>query len=107
MKTKSVISALNKILKSTQTIEGNVAYIVGNRRITVIDQGGNAICLPIIDAKVVHNGNYTIKNLVSFITGELDARQVSYLKTLKSMYASTPNERLLEMAKDYQPLKLA
>lgn len=103
MKTKSLINALNKILSQTKTIEGNVAYIVGDKRIVVIDQGGNAIAFPMIGTKVVHNGNYTIKNLISFITNDMNEDQISYLKTIKSMYAKVSNERRLEMVKEMMP----
>jgi hypothetical protein len=107
MKTKRVIQTLSKILQATKTIEGNTVFIIGQRRVVVIDQGGNAIALPMIGTQVVHNGNHTIKNLVSFLVQDLDADQVDYLKTLRSMYSTTPNERLVEMAKTYQPLTLS
>jgi hypothetical protein len=70
MKTKNLISALTKITKPTKTIEGNLAFIVGRKRVVVIDQNGQGIGLPIIDTQVVHNGNHTITNLVSFLKGE-------------------------------------
>lgn len=41
-----------------------------NRVIQVINQAGRAIALPMIDNVVVHNGKYTIKNLVSFLEPE-------------------------------------
>lgn len=104
MKTKSVLSALDKILKRNTTIEKHIAYIVGDRRVVVIDQGGNAIALPMIGTQVVHNGNYTIKNLVSFLTEGLNADQADYLKTVKAMYSQATNEKLISMAKDYSPM---
>jgi hypothetical protein len=99
MKTKSVISALNKILKATKNEKGQLEYIVGNRKVVVIDQGGNAIALPIRDEQVVYS-NATIKSLVSFITG-LSVEKQDYLKVVKSMYGTSSNERLIEMANQY------
>ena len=109
MKTKNVTSALNKILKGAKNERGQMIFVAGNRKIAVHDQGGNAIAFPIIveadgSERVVHNGNYTIKNLVSFITDGLSFEKVEYLKTLRKMYSTTPNERLLEIATQYQSI---
>lgn len=104
MKTKSVLSTLNKILTAQKLSENKTVFKNGNRSIEVVDQSGNAVCLPIIDGQVVHNGNYTIKNLVSFITQDLSEEQLSYLKTLKSMYSKVSNESRIESAKHYKEM---
>lgn len=104
MKTKSVINALCKIM--TGTVKDNVVtFTNGSKQIVVIDQKDNAICLPMINQVVVHNGNHTIKNLISFITDNADKEKIEYLKLLRKMYSTTSNESRFGMLKDYQPMK--
>lgn len=105
MKTKSVVNALNKILKGDK--DGNkTTYTVGSRSIEVIDQNGEAVCLSIQHGSVVYIGNRTIRNLIVFITDGLTYDQAEYLKTLRSMYSTTPNEKNFQTAKNYQALKV-
>lgn len=100
MKTKSLLNALNKHLKGTCS-NGVYTYTVGRKSVEVKDQNGNAVALPIIDHNVVHIGNYTIKNLIEFLTG-LDSEKLDYLKTVKSMYSTSTNEYLVNLASNYE-----
>jgi len=106
MKTKSVVNALNKVMNGKT--EGNkTVFVNGNRTVEVIDQNGNAVCLPILDGVVVHNGNHTIKNILSFITADLSEDQIDYLKTLRSLYSKSSNESRIENARNYKTLSQA
>lgn len=50
--------------------------------------------------------NMNKRQLTKFFKDQgLNKEQVSYAHVLKSMYGSTPLEKIIEMAKDYQPLK--
>lgn len=104
MKTKSVVRALDKILNADKRADSKIIFTVGKKQVEIIDQGGNAICLPMINGQVVHNGNHTIKNIVSFLVGDLNADQLDYLQTLRSLYLQSQNESRIETAKTYQSI---
>lgn len=76
MKTKNLINALTKVVKPTKTIEGNIAFCVGLKKVVVIDQDGQAIGIPFIgpievcNTFIRYHGKYNIKNLVNFLRGE-------------------------------------